>query len=120
MPTADNHIPLHELIPAIVDRLPVILAEVGDLLAQQQPDYAGFLAGDFEEILGAAEGFISRLIGLTQRDPSTIAPELASGIEQVLFEEIGRIHYQQQRDISPLLAAYRTGAAVAWSHTTSW
>jgi hypothetical protein len=118
MPTTDNRIHLHELIPAIVDRLPDILAEVGELLAEQQPDYAGFLAGDFEEILDASEGLITRLVGLAQRDPTTIAPQLASGIELALFEEIGRIHYQQRREINPLLAAYRTGAAVAWRHVS--
>jgi hypothetical protein len=118
MGTEDSDVWLHDLVPAIVARLPGILAEVRTLLAEQQPDYAGFLAGDFDEILGASGGFIARLVGLADRDPSTIAPELASGIEQALFEEIGRIHYQQRRDISPLLAAYRTGAAVAWRHVS--
>jgi hypothetical protein len=118
MGTEDSDVWLHDLVPAIVARLPGILAEVRELLAEQQLDYAGFLAGDFEEILGASEGFIARLVRLADRDPSTIAPELASGIEQALFEEIGRIHYQQRREISPLLAAYRTGAAVAWRHVS--
>ena len=94
MRTTDNRIQPHELIPAIVDQLPDILAEVGELLAEQQPDYAGFLAGDFEEILGASEGLITRLVGLAQRNPTTIAPQLASGIELALFDpgEIGRAH----------------------------
>src|SRR5205085_7148317 len=35
-------------------------------------------------------------------------------VERALFEEIGRIHYEQQQDVAHLLAAYRTGAAVAW------
>ncbi|MGB8960831.1 MAG: PucR family transcriptional regulator, partial [Pseudonocardiaceae bacterium] len=118
MGAGDNDIRLHDLVPAIVARLPAILVEVRDQLAEQQPDYAGFLAGDFDEILGASEGFIARLVALAQRDPSTIAPQLASGLEQALFEEIGRIHYQEQRDISPLLAAYRTGAGVAWRHVS--
>ncbi|MGH3847229.1 MAG: PucR family transcriptional regulator [Pseudonocardiaceae bacterium] len=43
---------------------------------------------------------------------------MASGVEQALFEEIGRIHYQQQRDLTPLLTAYRTGAGVAWRHVS--
>jgi hypothetical protein len=114
----ENRLGLHDLVGAMVDRLPAILAEVGELLAVQQSDYAVFLAVDFEEILGASEGFIARLIGVAQRDLSTIAPELASGIEQALFEEIGRIHYQQRREISPLLGAYRTGAAVVWRHVS--
>ncbi|MGB9282181.1 MAG: helix-turn-helix domain-containing protein [Pseudonocardiaceae bacterium] len=118
MGAGDNDIRLHDLVPAIVARLPAILVEVREQLAEQQPDYAGFLAGDFDEILGASEGFIARLVALAQRDPSTIAPQLASGLEQALFEEIGRIHYQEQRDISPLLAAYRTGAGVAWRHVS--
>jgi hypothetical protein len=118
MRTTDNRIQPHELIPAIVDQLPDILAEVGELLAEQQPDYAGFLAGDFEEILGASEGLITRLVGLTQRNPTTFAPQLASGIELALFKQIGRIHYQQRREINPLLAAYRTGTAVAWRHVS--
>ena len=86
-----RHIQLDDLVPAIVDRLPIILAEVRELLAEQQPDYAGFLTEDFNEVLSAAEGFIARLVRLAERDPSTIAPQLASGVEQVIFEEIGRI-----------------------------
>jgi hypothetical protein len=119
MGTDENDIRLHDLVPAIVQRLPVILAEVRELLADKQPDYAGFLAGDFDEILGASGGFIARLVGLAQRDPATMAPQLASGVEQALFEEIGRLHYQQRRDIGPLLAAYRTGAGVAWRHVSA-
>jgi hypothetical protein len=116
MQAAGNLIQVCELVPAIVGRLPAILTEVHELLSEQQPDYAAFLAEGIEEILSAAEGFIARLIGLADRDPSTMAPQLASCTEQALFEEIGRIHYQQQRDLSPLLAAYRTGATVAWRH----
>jgi hypothetical protein len=100
----------------MVDRLPAILTEACALLTEQQPDYAEFLAEGFEEILGAAEGFVARLVALAEQNPSTAAPQLASGVEQALFEEIGRIHYQQQREVTPLLAAYRTGAAVAWRH----
>ena len=118
MDTEEGHTRLPDLVPAIIERLPVILAEVRELLTEQQPDYAEFLAGDFEEILSASEGFIARLVGLAERDPSTIAPQLATGVEQALFEEIGRLHYQQQRELTPLLAAYRTGAAVAWRHVS--
>jgi hypothetical protein len=118
MNTEEDHVRLQDLVAAVIKRLPAILAEVRGLLAEQQPDYAGFLVGDFDEVLGAAEGFIARLVGLALRDPSTMASELASGVEQALFEEIGRIHYQQQRDLTPLLGAYRTGAAVAWRHVS--
>jgi hypothetical protein len=113
-----RHIQLDDLVPAILDRLPIILAEVRELLAEQHPDYAGFLTEDFAEVLVAAKGFIARLVRLAERDPSTIAPQLASGVEQVIFEEIGRIHYEGRHDVTHLLAAYRTGAAVAWRHVS--
>jgi hypothetical protein len=116
MQATETPIQVCELIPAIVGRLPAILAEVRELLAEEQSDYAEFLAESIDEVLGAAEGFIARLIGLVDRDPATMAPQLDTSAEQALFEEIGRIHYQQQRDLSLLLAAYRTGATVAWRH----
>lgn len=116
MPAEDDRLRLHQLIPAIVDRLPVILAEVGELLAERHPDYARFLAEEFDGVAAAAEGFTARLVRLAERDPLMMAPELKSGVEQALFEELGRMHWQQQRDVTNLLAAYRTGAAVAWRH----
>src|SRR5262249_59429744 len=103
-------IQLDDLVPVILDRLPIILAEVRELLAEQQPDYAGFLTEDFAEVLVAAEGFIARLVRLAERDPSAITPQLASGVEQAIFEEIGRLHYEKRQDVTHLLAAYRTGA----------
>jgi len=41
----EDRLGLHDLVGAMVDRLPAILAEVGELLAVQQSDYAVFLAG---------------------------------------------------------------------------
>jgi len=116
VPAEDDRLRLHELIPAILARLPLILAEVGELLAEQHPDYPVFLAGELDGVVVAADGFVSWLVGLAERDPLMRAPELMSGVEQALFEEIGRTHWQQQRDVTSLLAAYRTGAAVAWRH----
>ena len=74
MEAAGNPIQVCELVPAIVGQATAILAEVRELLAEQQSDYAAFLAEGIEEVLGAAEGFIARLIGLVDRDPSTMAP----------------------------------------------
>ncbi len=114
MRAKDDQLRLHDLVPAIVERLPVILAEVSDLLAERHPDYAGFLAEEFDRVVAAAEGFVAHLLGLAEWEPMTLG--LESGVAQALFEEIGRLHYQQQQDITHLLAAYRTGAAVAWRH----
>ncbi|MGH3811275.1 MAG: PucR family transcriptional regulator, partial [Pseudonocardiaceae bacterium] len=114
MHQTDDRICLHDLVPAIIDRLPAILADVRGLLVEQQPHYARFLAEEFDEVVVTAEGFIARLVGLAERDLMT--QELAFEVEHALFEEIGRVHRQQEQDITHLLTAYRTGAAVAWRH----
>jgi PucR C-terminal helix-turn-helix domain len=104
-----------DLVPLLVARLPAILAEVGEQLADQHPDYARFLAEEFDEIAVAAEGFVARLVGRAVSGQGAVTGD-ATGMEQALFEEIGRVHQRQGRDLIPLLAAYRTGATVAWQH----
>jgi hypothetical protein len=108
-----NHIA--DLVPLLVARLPAILAEVGEQLADQHPDYARFLAAEFDEIAVAAEGFVARLVERAVSGQEAAAGDSAR-VEQALFEEIGRVHHRQGRDLVPLLAAYRTGATVAWQH----
>lgn len=109
------HSRLADIVPAIIDRLPVILAEVRELLADEHPDYASFLAQEFDDVVASAESFASRLVGLAERTANE-AFRNEAGLEQTLFEEIGREHYRQGQDLSGLLAAYRAGAAVAWRH----
>jgi len=105
---------LSDIVPAIVERLPVILSEVRELLADEHPDYAMFLADEFDDVLASAERFAGRLVGLAERAPEGVLAEPA--IEQALFEEIGREHFRQGQDLGGLLAAYRGGATVAWRH----
>lgn len=105
---------LADIVPKITDRLPMILAEVRDLLADEHPDYASFLAEEFDDVVASARGFASRLVGLAERSPAEAPGE--DVMEQTLFEEIGREHFRQGQDLSGLLAAYRAGAAVAWRH----
>jgi hypothetical protein len=105
---------LADIVPAIIDRLPLILSEVRDLLAEEHPDYAGFLAEEFDDVVAASAGFASRLVGIAER--SSDGTLLQAGLEQTLFEGIGREHFRQGQDLGGLMAAYRTGAAVAWRH----
>jgi hypothetical protein len=108
---------LHGLEPIVVDRLPAILEEVRDLLGEQHPDYAAFLAEEFDEVVTASQAFVHRLISLADR-PAGRFPDLEPGFEQVVFEEIGRVQHQQGRDVTSLLSAYRLGARVAWRHVS--
>ncbi|MGH3538994.1 MAG: helix-turn-helix domain-containing protein, partial [Pseudonocardiaceae bacterium] len=119
MVRAEEEVRVPGLVSAVVARLPVILAEVRDVLVVDHPDYAGFLGGGFDEVVGAAEGFVARLVGLALRDPVVMGPVLASGVERAMFEEIGRVHCREQRDVTELLTAYRCGAAVAWRHVAA-
>jgi hypothetical protein len=110
----DDDVRLERLVPAVVDRVPAILAEVRDILARQHPEYASFLAEAFDEIVAAAETFVARLIGQAERSPDGEA----SSMEQALFEEIGRLQLRQGKSVIDLLAAYRSGATVAWRHVS--
>lgn len=116
MHPAEDRVRSPQLVSAMVSRLPAILAEIRHLLVEQHPDYAGFLAEHHTEVLTVAEGFVARLVDLTEGDPSATAPVLASEREQALFEEFGRLHYHLRHDITSLLAAYRIAAVVAWRH----
>ncbi|GEL19017.1 PucR family transcriptional regulator [Pseudonocardia asaccharolytica] len=106
---------LDDLVPLIVDRLPAILTEVRDILADQYPDYARFLTEEFDEVVIGAGAFATRLVSLARSGPATV-PQFVSGIEEAVFEEIGRMHHRHDQDVTGLLAAYRTGASVTWRH----
>lgn len=111
---------LRGLVPAVVARLPKILREVRDQLCDRHPEYAHFLDEESDTVVAAASGFVGRLLGLTDAGPEPgsngIATGMAAEVETTLFQEIGRAHHREGQDIAGLLAAYRTGAAVAWRH----
>ncbi|MBB4684215.1 PucR family transcriptional regulator [Amycolatopsis jiangsuensis] len=109
---------LGELESVVTRRLPAILNEVRDQLVDQHPDYAEFLTEELAEIVTASAGFVRRLISLAAEPGEEEPPELGSGVEQVVFEEIGRSQYRQGRRVTSLLSAYRVGARVAWRHVS--
>lgn len=90
-----HRIDCDELVAAIVGRLPATLAEVRDLLTDQQRDYAEFLTGNADAVPATTEEFIARLVSTAARDPSTMVSSPASGLEPAFFEQIGRMQHQQ-------------------------
>ncbi len=113
-----GHAPLDLLVPALVQRLPHLLREVRDLLADDWPDYAKFLADEHEEVAVAAEVFLRGLVHIAQQGLAH-DPVPQAGPQVALFEEIGRIQWREGRDVSTLLSAYQVGARVAWHHVSS-
>jgi hypothetical protein len=112
---------LERLVPALVDRLPRLLGEVRDLLGEDWPDYAQFMADQNDEVAVAAEAFMHWLVDLAQEGlahpTGHTVPE--PGAQVTLFEEIGRIQWREGRELSTLLSAYQVGARVAWHHVSS-
>lgn len=115
-----DYAPLEPLLPALVERLPHLLAQVGTLLSDEWPDYARFLAEEHDEVAVAAEAFLRWLVKIAEQDLSELPrdPLREPGPQAALFEEIGRIQWREGRDLSALLSAYQVGARVAWRHVS--
>jgi hypothetical protein len=112
--------PLQRLVPALVNRLPRLLDEVGELLRQEWPDYAAFLVQEHDEVAVAAEAFMRWLVTTAEHGLSQLPdPVPEPGAQLGPFEDIGRIQWREGRDLSTLLSAYQVGARVAWHHVST-
>src|ERR687888_248655 len=88
-----GHAPLDLLVPALVERLPHLLGEVRDLLSEEWPDYAKFMAEEEDEVAVAAEAFMRWLVDIAQQGLAN-HPIPEAGPQIALFEEIGRIQWR--------------------------
>ncbi|WGL53021.1 helix-turn-helix domain-containing protein [Nocardioides sp. BP30] len=111
----DSHL-LAELERRLNDRLPDLLLEVRDRLAEDWPDYATFLESELSSIEEGAGGFLHGLLAAATT-PSTQPVEHQEGV-QLLFEQIGHLQWQAGQDLPRLLTAYQLGARVAWRHVS--
>jgi hypothetical protein len=111
------NIELADVTAALVQRIPAMLCDVRDALAVRQPEYASFLAERLDEVGQAAAPFMARLVESARGSCNELSTEV-SALEQAAFEEVGRQQFQQGREITSLLAAYRIGARVAWQHAS--
>jgi len=109
----DAHL-LAELEHRLNDRLPALLTEVRDRLADDWPDYAAFLDSELGSIEEGAGSFLHSLL-LAAAAPHT-APVENQQVVQLLFEQIGQLQWQTGHDLTRLLTAYQLGARVAWRH----
>jgi hypothetical protein len=87
--------------PAVRARMPTLLADVANALAGGWPDYADFLRHNRAEVAKAAEKALERfLLGGAQ----------GGGVEQHLFEEIGRIQWEGGRPGRPAIGLSDRGS----------
>jgi hypothetical protein len=109
---------LHALIPTLTAELPQMIDEVLDLLGDEWPDYARFVAEDPDDSLRIAEIALHRLVGIAETLPRerSAARTLESRAEHEAFEEVGRLEWREGRSLASLMSAYRAGARVAWRH----
>ncbi|MHB2021824.1 MAG: PucR family transcriptional regulator [Mycobacteriales bacterium] len=100
---------------AVVERLegsvPAMIEEVVASLAVSQPEYAAYLAADREDVLALARQALRMLVAMAGG-----GLDVAEALPQQSFEELGRQEFESGRALRDLLAAYRTGARVAWRH----
>jgi hypothetical protein len=109
---------LAPLVPALADHLPRILDEVRDRFRSEWPDYAEFLEHEQDEVTAAAIAFLTWLVEAAEQPYEELLADAEHAPHTSLFEEIGRIQWQEGRDLTSLLSAYQVGARVAWHHVS--
>jgi hypothetical protein len=108
---------LRAVLPKLTAELPQMIDEVVELLSDEWPDYAKFVAADPEDSLRIAEIALLRLVKIAERLPEQTTPSPFEDLaEHEAFEEVGRLEWREGRSLASLMSAYRAGARVAWRH----
>jgi hypothetical protein len=107
-----------DLLPALVEGVPAMLADVAVEMRDVAPEYAAVLAERDAEVLDAAVTAMQRLVAQAGEPAPQVAtgPDPAAAIVQALFEEVGRSQWRAGYPLPTLLAAFQVGARVAWRH----
>ncbi len=103
---------LDALSAAVGRRVPDLMGEVRDALAERVPDYAAFLAEHEQEVATGVLAILGRIISLAH-DISIDRPG-----EREFFENLGRSQWREGRDLPDLLAVYQIGVRVFWRHVS--
>ncbi|MGN6251931.1 MAG: PucR family transcriptional regulator [Marmoricola sp.] len=106
----------------IIARLPDLLEEVRDRLADRWPEYADFLATDEQGVVEAARLFVHRLVEITDDPPQRAyddSPQPGDETAHLVFEQIGRQQLLDGVELTRLLTAFQLGARIAWRHVSS-
>ncbi|MBB5912115.1 hypothetical protein BJY24_000982 [Nocardia transvalensis] len=100
--------------------MPRLLDEVRDMLAAEWPDYAEFLDQHHPDVAEAGVLFVHSLLDMAEHGPDADrAHDGEYARAGLVFELIGRRHFQDGLELSYLLTAYQVGARVAWHHVAA-
>lgn len=103
--------PLAELL---VEQLPVLSDEILTAIAREVPAYARPLEGAFGHgVRRGVQQALARFLALAGQAPAGDGDRAARGRE--VYSDLGRGEARVGRSLDALLAAYRTGARVAWA-----
>lgn len=107
---------LEGLLQALVDDLPVVLDDVGRLLAGPWPGYAEFLQQQHAAVADAGRDALRRVVDTADRALQGREIENTEEIDADLavFVEVGRAEWRTGTSLATLLSAYRAGARVGW------
>lgn len=116
-PQSRQRVDLRALLPALTAELPQILSDLLGLLREDLPEYAAFLEEDPDDLLQIAEQAVHYLVAIAELVPKQrLGMPTETSAATAMFEELGRAEWREGRTLGPLLAAYRSGARVAWRH----
>ncbi|MFL6164438.1 MAG: PucR family transcriptional regulator [Jatrophihabitantaceae bacterium] len=108
---------LEAMVPSLRPAVPELIDELSGQLHRLMPEYSQFLAEHRSEVTLAAEGVVCTLVRIAQQvlsQNATTDAVLAQAADPIIFEQIGRIQWQQGIPIGTLLAAYQLGARQTW------
>ena len=107
---------------ALVERLPQLLAEVGEGLRENWPDYAAVLHSDGERVADAGLLFIHRLVEMSEPALSRGGAEgrrVGDETVRLVFEQIGHQQVQAGNDLTRLLTAFQLAGRVTWRNVSA-
>lgn len=109
---------LRVLQARLVAHFPQIMSAVAQELSILWPACVEFAADRGTELADTADQVVDRLLATLGPDALThpaSAPEL-DPLLVAMFDQLGRVQFQQGRDLNGILTAYQAGARVAWAH----
>lgn len=111
---------LDQLMVALLERMPVILDEIGALLRVQHPGCAEFFAEQrLTEVSATATAVAGWSLRLAEQRVSAVLPPMPEREVRAGFDQLGREHARRGGQVLSLLARSRNAGTVVWRHLSA-